>query len=326
MNDELTFDQAREIVAKSYFLSELFGDTSIKGLGGLSPGINGTSVSGVADGIGSSEYVMQGIRSDEFLSFRILSDDEGGSECGPWNVDVYGACGVWLVSSIDYDDLWFSDRDSAVDAAYGYAHESIIEEIDRGVLSFQQSNSDVDQEKKDLDTSALPNIQKSDPGRRVLGFYLGGLSNQIYRHNKYGMDGKSDFLVFMSSALNSSPSEIALAFSTAQEIKWEEAERALSLVLVEKKRVASLESEIDRLRMSRTREIEVDDWCRRKGISEPKTEDFIKMAAELKPFFHYREASRAWDVKQPSAYQDAYGRVVAEWKRLEDERSRPEEE
>jgi hypothetical protein len=73
-------------------------------------------------------------------------------------------------------------------------------------------------------------------------------------------------------------------------------------------------------------EIEVDDWLRKNEISDPTIEDFVKMAASLKRFFHYREGSLAWDLGMPKTYQSAYERLKDKRKMIEAEHSRPEEQ
>ena len=110
MIDKLEFDQVLAIVARSHFLSEIIGKRAYKRLEKELPDRDSTHTPAVIYKIRHLEDSILNIKSDKFLSFRIVSDDDGGSECGPWDVDVYGACGVWLVSSMDHDDLWFSDR------------------------------------------------------------------------------------------------------------------------------------------------------------------------------------------------------------------------
>ena len=327
MTENLEVDQVLAIVSKSYFLSYIIGKRAFKRLQKQKelPDIDRTPVSVVIEKILNLEDLIHIINSDKFLSFRIVSDDEGKSECGPWQVNVFGVCGVWLVSSIDYDNLWFDDRDIAISAAYDYAHESIIEEIDHGVLEFQQTNSEVDQAKKACEVKLPLILQKSELEKRVLGFYLENDSNQIYCHSKYGLDSKSDVTRLISTAFNASEFEVLSALTKANELKWEEATSALNVVLDVKKRVSNLEHEIQKLKTNRIIEIIVDDWFRKNEISEPKMEDFVRMAAALKPFLRYREASKFWDINMPTNYRDAYTRLVNERKKIEAERSKPDE-
>jgi hypothetical protein len=139
MNDQLKLEQALEIVAKSCFLGEIVGKRTFERIQKNLPALDSASLSDILDVAPSLEDSIHDIKSDKFLTYRIVSDDSGGSESGPWEVNVHGACGVWVASSVDYDDLWFSDRDAAISAAYDYAHESIIETKDHGVSSFQMT-------------------------------------------------------------------------------------------------------------------------------------------------------------------------------------------
>lgn len=86
----------------------------------------------------SSDDLLSLIIDDRFLSFRIVSDDEGGSESGPWHSDVYGFASVWVASSIDYSNEWFLDREDAVSVAYDRAHDVIITSTDEPEKNFQK--------------------------------------------------------------------------------------------------------------------------------------------------------------------------------------------
>lgn len=326
MKDQLEHEQVLDIVLKSRFLSEVIGKQEFEKLKQAFPDLSSVPVSTVLDHSPDIEDSILNIKSERFLSFRLVTDDEGGSECGPWEVEVYGACGVWVVSSIEYDDLWFSDRDSAIDAAWEYAHEEVIDEIDRGVFEFQKSNSDVDQIKRvhELPFRATP--PKSEPVERVLYFYRKRGSSQIYAHNKYGEDSKADLVKFLKAAIDCSEIDITSAMSKANELKWEEAVGALALARDIRKRISNLEYQIESLKRSRSLEIEADDWCRRHGIEMPTLEDFARLAREVKPHFHYREPAAAWDENQPRFFQEAYNRVLEERKKIKVKRTLPEEE
>jgi hypothetical protein len=120
--------------------------------------------------------------------------------------------------------------------------------------------------------------------------------------------------------------DVGSAILNAQKLGWDEATRALSVVVEAKRRVAELEREIEQLKQDRQLEIEAGEWCRKNGIVSPQAEHFLKMAAELKPHFHYREAAREWDEHQARRYHDAHRRVAQMRERIETERSRPEEQ
>lgn len=326
MNDQLKLEQALEIVAKSCFLGELVGKRTFKRIQKNLPELDSASLTDILNLAPGLEDSIHNIKSDKFLTYRIESDDSGGSECGPWEVNVHGACGVWVTSSVDYDDLWFSDRDAAISAAYDYAHESIIETIDHGLSSFQMTNAEAKRFEQLRDDPLPLRRPVSDPDSRVLGFYLEEGSNQIYSHNKYGPDAKADISILIAVAYKYSYKEVASAIVDAQKLGWHEAAKALSVLVGAKRRLAGFEDEIKQLKQDRKLEIEVDDWCRQNGIVSPQAEHFLKMAAELKPHFHCREQAREWDEHQAKIFHDAHRRVAQMRERIETERSRPEEQ
>jgi hypothetical protein len=335
--NKLSFEQAVETVSKSYFLDKLVGKSFFNKLKKKFPDLNKTSLTNVLDIIPNLEDAVGNINvEDKFLTFQLLSDDEGGSESGPWYVTVHGVCGVWIVSSIEYEDKWYSDRNSAISAAYDYAHESVLEENDYGISEFQLSNSEVDSQKKSQKNSSKSSHQKSNPENRVLDFYLDGETNQIFGHFKYGSDVKEDIFGFLSKAFRSSPKEIEAAISNAKRLSWHDAVKALNIVIEENKRVEELNSKINSKinaltteiamhKASRITEIEVDDWLRTNGIKKPKMEDFVKCAKDLKPFFRFREHFEYYDKHMPETYRDAFLRLAADRQKIKDSQSHTEE-
>ena len=334
MNEKkLTFEQAVEIASKSYFLDKLVGKSIVNKLKKEFPDLDKTSLTNVLDIIPNLEDSVGNINTiDKFLTFQILSNDEGGSESGPWYVTVHGVCGVWVVSSIEYDDKWFSERNSAISAAYEYAHESVLEENDYGVSEFQLSNSEIDSQKKSKKNLSKSNYQKSNPENRVLGFYLSDDTNQIFGHFKYGADVKEDIFGFLSKAFRSSSEEIKAALSNAKRLSWDDAVKALNIVIEENKRVEELNLKINALtneiamhKASRITEIEVDDWCRTNGIKKPKMADFVKCANDLKPFFRFREHFEHYDKHMPETYRDAFLRLAEDRQQIKESQSHNEE-
>ena len=331
--NKLTFEQAVEIVSKSYFLDKLVGKSVFNKLKKKFPDLKKTSLTNVLDIIPNLEDTVGNINTeDRFLTFQLLSDDEGGSESGPWYVTVHGVCGVWVVSSNEYDDKWYSERNSAISAAYDYAHESVLEENDYGISEFQHSNSEVDSQKKSQKNLSKLNNQKSNPENRVLGFYLSDDTNQIFGHFKYGADVKEDIFGFLSEAFRSSTEKIEAALSNAKRLSWHDAVRALNIVIKENKRVDDLNSKINALtneiamhKASRITEIEVDDWCRTNGIQKPKMADFVKCANDLKPLFRFRENFEYYDKHMPETYRAAFLRLAADREQIKGSQSHTEE-
>lgn len=74
----------------------------------------------------SLEDCMWSIAQEKFKCFEIVSDDECGSECGPWRTVVYDACGVWVVESLERDLVYFDNESDAVSQAYDYSHSCVI--------------------------------------------------------------------------------------------------------------------------------------------------------------------------------------------------------
>ena len=337
IDNKLSFEQAVEIISKSYFLDKLVGKSVFNKLKKKYPDLSKPSLTDVLDIIPTLEDTVGNINiEDEFLTFQLLSDDEGGSESGPWYVTVHGVGGVWVVSSIEYDDKWYSERSSAISAAYDYAHESVIEENDYGVSEFQQSNSEVDSQKKSQENPTNSNNQKSTPENRVLGFYLNDDTNQIFGHFKYGADVKEDIFGFLSEAFRSSPEKIEAALSNAKRLSWHDAVKALNIFIEENKRVNELNSkinleihvlgsEIAMHKANRITEIEVDDWLHLKGIKKPKMADFVKCAKDLKPFFRFREHFEYYDKNMPETYRNAFLRLEADRQKIKDSHSHTEE-
>jgi hypothetical protein len=334
MNEnKLTFEQAVEIVSKSYFLDKLVGKSIFNKFKKKLPDLDKTSLTNILDIIPNLEDSVGNIKTeDKFLTFQLLSDDEDGSENGPWYVTVHGVCGVWLVSSNEYDNKWYSDRNSALNAAYDYAHQSILEENDYGVSEFQLSNSEVDSQKKSKKNPSKPNNQKSNPENRVLGFYLSNDTNEIFGHFKYGADVREDIFGFLSKAFSSSPEEIKTALSNAKRLSWDDAVKALNTVIQENKKTLDLNAkikdlmdEIEQQKNSRINEIEVDDWCRANGINKPKMADFIQCAKDLKPFFRYREHFEYYDNNMPDTYKEAFLRLTKVRKKIKNSQSHTEE-
>jgi hypothetical protein len=233
-----------------------------------------------------------------------------------------------MVDSIEYDKLWFSDRESAITAAYDYAHESIIEELDNGTLEFQQTNSEVDFQKASLQIAPSTLTPKIIPEKRVLDFYIDPESNITYEYSKYGSRVvKSDICNLLFKAVQgSNEQDIFLALEQARLLRWKEAERAITIALDIRRRVSVLEDKLEQLERSRAYEIEVDDWVRNNAITNPTIEDFKRMANSVKPYLHYREASQAWDSRMPAVFQDAYLRLINERKRIANLRTMPDEE
>jgi len=133
MEKSLNRNQVLEIAIKSKFLHEVIGETAYEKLIKKIPSLNTAGISVVLEVIPDLEDLIFNIsQAGKFESFGILSDDEGGSDAGPWWVHVYGACGMWVVKSVDLEDLWFDNRASAINAAYEYAHELVIETYDLG--------------------------------------------------------------------------------------------------------------------------------------------------------------------------------------------------
>jgi hypothetical protein len=323
--ERLSWEEVLERIAESRFLGELIGRHAVKKLKKEFPNVDRFSASDVLETLPDFEDLVYRIKSDRFVSFQILSDDEGGSESGPWYVTVYGACGVWLVESIEYDSVWFADRRSAVSFAHDRAHESIIEMSDFGISRFQKTNEEFAMEK--LARSKIPRLVApgSRAEQRVLGFYLDVKKGRVWRHSKYG-DHVSDLLGLMMVAFDADHRMIREALSSANDLEWSDASRALILVQDIKAKMANLERDVLRLEANRRLEIEGDDWLRSHQISNPVFEDFVRMAADLKPFFHYREGSMSWDAKMPAAYHEAYKELLKVRSEIAALRSLPEEE
>lgn len=150
---------------------------------------------------------------------------------------------------------------------------------------------------------------KSEPEIRVLGFYRRPHSEDVYYHSKFGSDGKSDLTRLVLAALDASVQDFNAACAKARELEWVDAIRVLESSSGVRNRMAKLELEVEELKRNRIVEIEVDDWCRGKSIQDPKLTDFERMAKEMKPIFHYREAAQAWDTTRARTYQLAYESV-----------------
>jgi hypothetical protein len=328
MTKRLNWEEVLEIAVKSYFLDRLIGVESFDNLKREFPDYTSMPARSLISKIENLEDSVLNINTDEFLSFRLTSDDEGGSESGPWHVNVFGACGVWMVHSIEYDKLWFSDRESAIAAAYDYAHESIIEELDNGTLEFQQTNSEFDFREASLQLAPSTLTPTRIPEKRVLDFYIDPESNITYEYSKYGSGiVKSDICNLLFKAVQgSNEQDIFLALEQASFLRWKEAERAINIALDIRRKVSVLEDKLEQVERSRAYEIEVDDWIRNNAITNPTIEDFKRMANSVKPYLHYREASQAWDSRMPAVFQDAYLRLKNERKRIADLRTMPDEE
>ena len=91
------------------------------------------------------EGQLDDANSDWLLLYEIISDDEDGSDAGPWASSVFGTRDLWLepkfqkkvdkpgffqCRSIEYDDTFFNEYYSAVAQADEYAHAVIVKITD----------------------------------------------------------------------------------------------------------------------------------------------------------------------------------------------------
>lgn len=325
MKNGLTFDEVFAITARSHSLAELLGVEEFKRLKKILPEHEKLTLTELHERLPQLEDLISNIKcNDKYLSFQIISDDEGGSDCGPWHVNVHGACGAWVVSSNELDDLWFEDRNRAITAAHDYAHQKIISEVDRGVSWFQLSNADYE---KSRTPSSLPIAlkEKSLEHERVLGYYL-DKNLKIYRHSKYGADASADMGDLAAEAAERSKTDIQDALSKARAIGWKGAAELLSAILKLKDVISGLQSNAAEQVHSRFLELQVDYWLGKNSIVHPDAKDFSQMAHDFKPHFHNREASISWDQKMSSAYNAAYLRLVDGRRKIEADLFRLDEE
>lgn len=324
MTDKLSLPQVAEVLAKSPFLVELIGRRAMRRLRERVADLCVAPPSKIIEEIDGFEDMIGNVKSDKFLSYSILSDDVEGSECGPWVSAVFGLGGCWVASSVEYEDLWFSSRDSAISVAEDRSHEVVIELIDRGVLRFQRVSEDIQGSKGGGSPRSIPGFPRKAPAKRVLDFFRVD-SGEMFRRTRFGIE-RADIFGFLAVAIRSDKASLSLAVDMAKELGWHEATLALGFALRVQQRFSDLESEVMKLKKMRMAEIEIDDWCREQSIALPEMTDFIRFAAIRKPFCHYREASEAWDSEMPRVYREAFERVSDARRLLAAERFRPEEE
>lgn len=124
---QITRDDAIRRIAK-HIPSRLIGDECSRSLRHIFSVNLEPSLDDVIDAAPDLEDVENLICDPENIAFSIESDDEDGSWAGPWLVEIYDFFDVWLVRTIEIDDAWFSDLESAESHAYGLTHEKIIAE------------------------------------------------------------------------------------------------------------------------------------------------------------------------------------------------------
>lgn len=331
LNKLIKFVAMDEIAAKA--LKKRFGVSSAEAYDLIS-----SDESAEIDGESLTDFLTDLLENEARLYRRFTARGDYGN----YHIDIRGLGGTYFYSAPEFGVTGYfdsiDDADDAVTSEWsdsltsynarqyreGFLNLQLIEE--KNAALEKQTKSQIDQSSQTQVALGSPKRPKADSTKRVLGFYLESGSNQLYFQFRYGADLKSDMTDFMCTAIGCDESSVSSALTTAEELGWHEAVRILKAVLSSKECVSSLERKIQALERARTMEIEVDDWLRKNEISDPTIEDFVKMAASLKRFFHYREGSLAWDLGMPKTYQSAYERLKDKRKMIEAEHSRPEEQ
>ena len=331
LNKLIKFVAMDEIAAKA--LKKRFGLSSAEVYDLIS-----SDESAEIDGESLTDFLTDLLQNEARLYRRFTAR----GDYGKYHIDIRGLGGIYFYSAPEFGVTGYfdsiDDADDAVTSEWSdsltsynarqyredFLNLKLIEE--KNSSKEKQTKSQVDQSGQTQVASGSLSKSRADTSKKVLGFYWESGSNQIHSLFRNGLDTKSDIIDFMCIAFGSSKSNVLFALTKAEEFEWHDAVRVLNVVLSSKQRVSSLEEDIQALKRAYTMEIEVDDWLRKNEISDPTIEDFVKMAASLKRFFHYREGSLAWDLGMPKTYQSAYERLKDKRKMIEAEHSRPEEQ
>lgn len=138
MSSSLTSDEVLAVVLRSPCLAKLAGQDTADAVLDLTAANPAITIDDLVSELPDLQDLPDSIVDDEYLSLRLISDDEGGSECGPWESDVYGFAGIWVAFAADHEKEWFLEHDDAVDVAYDRAHDVIVEERSIPVQDFQR--------------------------------------------------------------------------------------------------------------------------------------------------------------------------------------------
>lgn len=287
--------------------------------------------------VGAGTFFKDLMDNDARLYKRFIAKGSHGN----YHIDIKGLGGVYVYSAPEFDVIgYFLSIDDASEAIVANWTDSLVSSFGRSYrepfindakgesasLAEPQSGGPSDAQEEEFKATFPRSQKKSNAGERVLDFYLEDVTGQVYRHSRFGPDQQSDISALISDALKLADIEVNSAQRRAEEIGWAEAARALRTILDVKKQISNLKCEIDTLKLNRRYEIEVDCWLREHGIADPKIEDFARMAKSLKPFFHHREASTAWDANAPNTYKDAYYRLRRAVEAARAKRSEPDEQ
>lgn len=272
-----------------------------------------------------STFLIDLLHNDAHLYSRFTARGSYGN----YHIDIKGLGGVYFYWAPEFGSTgYFLSIDEASDAIVSNWSDSLTSSSGRVYRKpFLDESLGPDSSSGNASQAiSSRSRQKSDPAKRVFGFYLDDTTGHIYWHSKFGPDNRTDISSLVSEAFKRSEVEVRSALSKAQEINWAEAGRALKAAYEAKKQIADLEREISTLRGQRLLEIEVDDWLRNHGISDPTADDFKMMANALKPFFRYREEATSWSAKMPDKYLEAYRRLNGVRAKIHAKQTRPDEE
>jgi len=75
----------------------------------------------------AEDLPFNGISCGKYLVLEVVSDYEGGSDGGPWSVDVWELGGVWLCASPEQDSLFFLKKEHAMSYCDDLVHDDVIE-------------------------------------------------------------------------------------------------------------------------------------------------------------------------------------------------------